>query len=143
MSLCQKALEGGVFAQGIRPPTVAAGTSRLRLTAMASHTPSELRSAARVFGEAARSVGLDPAEIGPPLVEPVHSPTEVPVTALSMREGAGVVARAERVGAGAPFDGELADGAGEEQSPAGGAQEAAGPEAPFDFERDLATARAA
>ena len=38
MRLCQEALERGVFAQAIRPPTVPAGTSRLRLTAMASHT---------------------------------------------------------------------------------------------------------
>ena len=43
MRLCQEALERGVFAQGIRPPTVPAGSSRLRLTAMASHTASELR----------------------------------------------------------------------------------------------------
>ena len=38
MRLCQEALERGVFAQAIRPPTVPAGTSRLRLAAMASHT---------------------------------------------------------------------------------------------------------
>ena len=44
MRLCQEALERGVFAQAIRPPTVPAGSSRLRLTAMASHTASELRN---------------------------------------------------------------------------------------------------
>jgi 8-amino-7-oxononanoate synthase len=60
MRLCQAALERGVFAQGIRPPTVPAGTSRLRLAAMATHTPTELRQAARTLGEAARAVGLDP-----------------------------------------------------------------------------------
>jgi 8-amino-7-oxononanoate synthase len=43
------ALERGIFAQAIRPPTVAPGTSRLRLTVMASHTKSELRDAARVL----------------------------------------------------------------------------------------------
>jgi hypothetical protein len=47
-----------VFAQAIRPPTVPAGTSRLRLAVMASHTTSELREAARVLAgclpEAAR-----------------------------------------------------------------------------------------
>jgi glycine C-acetyltransferase/8-amino-7-oxononanoate synthase len=42
----ERALERGVFAQAIRPPTVPAGTSRLRLAVMASHTRSELREAA-------------------------------------------------------------------------------------------------
>jgi 8-amino-7-oxononanoate synthase len=45
----ERALERGVFAQAIRPPTVPAGTSRLRLAVMASHTKSELRDAARIL----------------------------------------------------------------------------------------------
>jgi 8-amino-7-oxononanoate synthase len=65
MRLCHDAIERGVFAQAIRPPSVPAGTSRLRLTAMASHTPSELRRAAGVFGELARKQGLDPAAMAP------------------------------------------------------------------------------
>jgi aspartate aminotransferase-like enzyme len=69
MRLCQEAIERGVFAQAIRPPTVPAGSSRLRLTAMASHTPSELRMAAGVFGAAAREIGLDPASVSPALAE--------------------------------------------------------------------------
>jgi 8-amino-7-oxononanoate synthase len=70
MRLCQEAIERGVFAQAIRPPTVPQETSRLRLTVMASHTPAELRMAAGVFGEAARAIGLDPATVGPPVLEP-------------------------------------------------------------------------
>jgi glycine C-acetyltransferase/8-amino-7-oxononanoate synthase len=57
--LCEAALERGVFAQAIRPPTVAAGTSRLRLAVMASHTPQELREAASIIGAASRELGLD------------------------------------------------------------------------------------
>ena len=44
-----RALERGIFAQAIRPPTVPAGSSRLRLAVMASHTKSELREAGRVL----------------------------------------------------------------------------------------------
>jgi 8-amino-7-oxononanoate synthase len=66
MRLCQAALERGVFAQAIRPPTVAEGTARLRLTAMASHGTEELRQAARALGDAARELGLDPARLGEP-----------------------------------------------------------------------------
>jgi glycine C-acetyltransferase/8-amino-7-oxononanoate synthase len=51
------ALERGVFAQAIRPPTVPSGTSRLRLTVMATHTKAELTQAARVL-----------ADVGKPLV---------------------------------------------------------------------------
>jgi 8-amino-7-oxononanoate synthase len=47
-----RALERGVFAQAIRPPTVPAGSSRMRLTVMASHTKSELRDAAKVVAKA-------------------------------------------------------------------------------------------
>jgi 8-amino-7-oxononanoate synthase len=69
MRLCQEAIVRGVFAQAIRPPTVATGASRLRLTAMASHTPSDLRNAARVLGAVARDLGLEPGQMVAPLPE--------------------------------------------------------------------------
>ena len=46
MALCERLLERGVFAQGIRPPTVPEGSSRLRFTVMATHREAELRGAA-------------------------------------------------------------------------------------------------
>ncbi len=64
MCLCQGALERGVFAQAIRPPTVPEGTSRLRLAVMASHTAAELRDAAKSLAEATREVGLDLTKLG-------------------------------------------------------------------------------
>jgi glycine C-acetyltransferase/8-amino-7-oxononanoate synthase len=60
VDLCEAALERGVFAQAIRPPTVPPMTSRLRLAVMASHRADELRAAARVLAQAARAVGFDP-----------------------------------------------------------------------------------
>jgi glycine C-acetyltransferase/8-amino-7-oxononanoate synthase len=58
MALCERTLEGGVFAQAIRPPTVAEGGSRLRLTVMANHRADELYAAAGVIGTAAAELGL-------------------------------------------------------------------------------------
>ncbi len=61
MALCEAALQEGVFAQAIRPPTVPDGTSRLRLAAMASHDPAELRDAARLLGRLAAERGAYPS----------------------------------------------------------------------------------
>ena len=58
MELCEAALRRGVFAQGIRPPTVPEDSCRLRCTVMATHRQEELVGAAREIGAAAREVGL-------------------------------------------------------------------------------------
>lgn len=44
-------LDRGVFVHGIRPPTVAPGTSRLRVTPMATHTSEQMAEAIAVFRE--------------------------------------------------------------------------------------------
>jgi glycine C-acetyltransferase/8-amino-7-oxononanoate synthase len=51
MELSEELLQRGVFAQGIRPPTVPPGTSRLRITLMATHTREQIDQALRVFKE--------------------------------------------------------------------------------------------
>ena len=53
MEFSRQLLEQGLFVQGIRPPTVPAGSCRLRCTIMATHTTEELEAAA----ESMRSVG--------------------------------------------------------------------------------------
>jgi 8-amino-7-oxononanoate synthase len=58
MELCERILERGVFAQGIRPPTVPEGSSRLRFTVMATHRAGELERAAKLVGSAAREMGI-------------------------------------------------------------------------------------
>jgi 8-amino-7-oxononanoate synthase len=58
VAVSEAALERGVFAQAIRPPTVPEHTSRLRLAVMATHRQRELREAARTIAAAARSVGV-------------------------------------------------------------------------------------
>jgi glycine C-acetyltransferase/8-amino-7-oxononanoate synthase len=51
-ALCDAVLDGGVFVQAIRPPTVPDGTSRLRAVATAAHTENDLRTAAATIADA-------------------------------------------------------------------------------------------
>jgi glycine C-acetyltransferase/8-amino-7-oxononanoate synthase len=57
MEAARYLLEGGVFVQGIRPPTVPSGRCRLRATVMAVHQPSDLRQAADLIIRAVREEG--------------------------------------------------------------------------------------
>ncbi len=59
--LCEEALARGLYSQAIRPPTVPEGTSRLRLSVMATHKPAELEAAAETLAEACITTGLKPA----------------------------------------------------------------------------------
>ncbi|OGP15631.1 MAG: 8-amino-7-oxononanoate synthase [Deltaproteobacteria bacterium GWA2_54_12] len=49
MDASRRLLEHGVFVQGIRPPTVPNGTSRLRVTVTAAHTGEDLKKALAAF----------------------------------------------------------------------------------------------
>jgi 7-keto-8-aminopelargonate synthetase-like enzyme len=45
MRACEALLERGIFVQGIRPPTVPAGSARLRFALMATHTHAQIDTA--------------------------------------------------------------------------------------------------
>ncbi len=49
MQLSAGLLDRGVFAHGIRPPTVPVGTSRIRATVMATHSATDIESAIEAF----------------------------------------------------------------------------------------------
>jgi len=58
MTFTSRLLEEGVFAQGIRPPTVPAGTCRLRCTLMATHAEEDLARAAELIAGIGREMGV-------------------------------------------------------------------------------------
>jgi 8-amino-7-oxononanoate synthase len=49
MNTAQRLFDQGIYVQGIRPPTVPEGTSRLRIALMATHTQDQLDFALRAF----------------------------------------------------------------------------------------------
>jgi 8-amino-7-oxononanoate synthase len=68
--MCDAALARGVFTQAVRPPTVPAMTARLRLAVMATHREEELVEATRTLAAVARSLGISPRRVAPPVTEP-------------------------------------------------------------------------
>ncbi len=58
MQMTAGLLENGVFAPGIRPPTVPGGTCRIRVTVMATHTGDDLDCALKAFERAGKKAGL-------------------------------------------------------------------------------------
>ncbi|HEY6879517.1 MAG TPA: 8-amino-7-oxononanoate synthase [Polyangiales bacterium] len=54
MELSRRLFERGVFVHGVRPPTVPAGTGRLRVVPMASHTREDIDDALSAFAEVSR-----------------------------------------------------------------------------------------
>jgi glycine C-acetyltransferase len=58
MEFSRQLLEQGLFVQGIRPPTVPAGSCRLRCTIMATHETEELEQAAQTIADVGRRLGV-------------------------------------------------------------------------------------
>lgn len=58
MEFSRRLLEKGVYVQGIRPPTVPEGTSRLRFSISALHTEQDIRYALGALEEVGRELGV-------------------------------------------------------------------------------------
>lgn len=58
MRFCQELLDRGVFAQGIRYPSVPRGTERIRLTVTATHSKADLDTALTALNEAGQAIQL-------------------------------------------------------------------------------------
>ncbi|MEE8580838.1 MAG: 8-amino-7-oxononanoate synthase [Myxococcota bacterium] len=61
MTLCERLLDRGFYAQGIRHPSVPDGTARLRLTPMATHTPEEIDALADAVAKEMALLSVHPA----------------------------------------------------------------------------------
>ena len=73
VDLCEALLARGVFAQAIRPPTVPEGSSRLRLTVMASHTATEMTAVATALADAIAELGVGVVPAPAPVVRIVRA----------------------------------------------------------------------
>ncbi|MFC3957526.1 aminotransferase class I/II-fold pyridoxal phosphate-dependent enzyme [Halovivax cerinus] len=58
LALSKRVRERGVLATAIRPPTVPPGSSRIRVTPMATHTDADVRTCLDAFETAGEEVGL-------------------------------------------------------------------------------------
>ncbi|HKZ17471.1 MAG TPA: 8-amino-7-oxononanoate synthase [Geobacteraceae bacterium] len=58
MEFSGKLLDNGIFVQGIRPPTVPAGSCRLRCTLMATHSRADLEEAVDKITRAGKEIGV-------------------------------------------------------------------------------------
>lgn len=58
MKMSELLLEEGILAIGIRPPTVPKGTSRIRLSVMATHTDEHIGRVLEAFKKAGKNLGL-------------------------------------------------------------------------------------
>jgi glycine C-acetyltransferase/8-amino-7-oxononanoate synthase len=151
LALSERAIEQGIFVQAIRPPSVAPGTTRLRLSVMASHTATELDAAARCLAALAEEQGLDLPSIGSPELElaalsPVGADGEggdsrfesgyepAPVAASAL-EGSDAQ-QGDALPPTEAFDVESEWAAELEQRGAGAGEGASERQAPFDLERE-------
>jgi 7-keto-8-aminopelargonate synthetase-like enzyme len=58
MEMTERLLANGVFAIAIRPPTVPAGTARIRTSVLASHSRADLAHALKIFERVADEMGI-------------------------------------------------------------------------------------
>jgi 7-keto-8-aminopelargonate synthetase-like enzyme len=58
MQMGEMLFKKGVFMQGIRPPAVPQGSSRLRITIMSTHTVEQMEYALDALGAVGKQLGL-------------------------------------------------------------------------------------